>query len=344
MRVLLLDNQDEEKWDEFVLSSPEGNFGHLSGWSKVYELYSYKPYHITAVDSSNSIKGVLRLFLMKDVLGRKFLVSNPFISYGGVCAEDEKTKDSLLQKAKGIAVENGVQYFEIRQLANVNSDLPAKKDFVTMSLRLDGGDDYIWKDVLTAKVRNQVRKAIKSGLTVDFGEKYFDDFYRVLAINHRDFGTPLHNKAFFKKVLEEFNERSGIIVVKHRDEVIAGMLYIHCRNVFSEPWASSLRKYNKFCPNNLLYWEAIKYACRNGFEYFDFGRSTIDCGTYNFKKQWGAEPVQLNYLYFLNKASKIPEVNAHNNKYRMLINIWKRLPMTIADVIGPKVIRYLPEL
>jgi FemAB-related protein (PEP-CTERM system-associated) len=344
MKITLLDNKDMKKWDEFIMSSTDGTFGHLSGWTKVYELYGYKSFPIAVIDDSDNIRGVLPLFLMKDIIGKKFLISNPFLSYGGICADDENIKKSLILKAQEIAVENNVEYCEIRQLAGTIDNLPSKKDFVAMFLSLEKGEDFIWKNTLEATVRNQIRKAVKSGLIVDSGEKYFDDFYRVLSINHRDFGTPLHNKMFFRKVLEEFNNNSGIIVVKHHEKVIAGMLYVYCKNVFSEPWASSLREYNKLCPNNMLYWEAIKYACKNGFKYFDFGRSTINCGTYNFKKQWGAEPIQLNYQYSLNKANKIPVHNVHDNRYQLAINVWKKLPMIIVDIIGPRVVRYLPEL
>jgi FemAB-related protein (PEP-CTERM system-associated) len=344
MKTILFDKNNMEKWDEFVASCSKGAFTHLSGWGKVYEIYGYRSFPIAAMDDSNRIRGILPLFLMKDIFGRKYLVSNPFLSYGGFCGDDEKIKKALILKAQEIAVHNDVQYVEIRQLADTIDYLQAKNDFVTMFLRLEKGEEFIWKNVLKAKVRNQIRKAIKSGLTIDFGMKHFDNFYRVLAINHRDFGTPLHSKTFLRKVLEEFKDNSGILVVKYRGIVIAGMLYIHCRNVFSEPWASSLRKYNRLCPNNILYWEAIKYACRNGFEYFDFGRSTINCGTYNYKKQWGAEPVQLNYIYHLNKANRPPEHNAHDNKYKVAITIWKKIPMIIADTIGPWVVKHLPEL
>jgi len=344
MKTILLDNNDLGKWDEFIKSSPEGTFGHLSVWSKVYGIYGYKFHPIAAIDDTGSIRGVLPLFLMKNYFWQKFLVSNPFLSYGGICSEDNKTKEALILKAKEIAVKNNVEYFEIRQLAGTMDNLTLKNDFVTMFLRLEKGEEFIWENTLTPKVRNQIRKAVKSGLTVDFGNEYLDDYYRVLAVNHRDLGTPLHSKTFFSKVLEGFNKSSGIIVVKYKDKVIAGMLYIHFKNVFSEPWAASLRKYNKLCPNNILYWEAIKYACKNGFEYFDFGRSTIDSGTYMFKKQWGAEQIQLNYLYFLNKVDKIPEFNVYNNKYEFAINAWKKLPMVIANTIGPMLVRYLPEL
>jgi len=344
MRFLLSDNGHKEKWDEYIKFCPQGTFGDLYGWKKIYELYGYKSFPIAAIDDSGKIRGVLRLFLRKDIFGRKFLVSNPFLSYGGICSDDEEIKRSLILKAQEIAVDNNVEYIEIRQFAGKADNLTTKNDFVTMVLRLDKGEDFIWNNILQANVRNKIRQAIKAGLTFDYGIKYFDDFYRVLSINHRDLGTPLHNKLFFRKVLEEFDNTSGIMVVKHNGEVIAGMLSITFKNVFSEPWASSLKKYNHLRPNNILYWEAIKYACRNGFEYFDFGRSTINCGTYNFKKQWGSEPIPLNYQYFLNKAHRIPEVNAHNNKYQVAINIWKRLPLPIANVVGQRVVRYLPEL
>ena len=344
MQLLLLDKTSDKKWDEFIMSSTKGAFGHLAGWKNVYDLYGYRSFHIALIDETERIRGVLPLFLMKDIFGKKFLISNSFLSHGGVCANGKEARNSLIQKAKEIAVEEGVEYIEIRQFGGTEEELPVKKDFVAMLLKLDGNDEYIWKNKLKPKTRNQVRKAQKSGLTVHFGKEYFDDYYRVLSVNHRDFGTPLHEKNFFIKVLESFQDKAGIIVVKHQEKVIAGMLYIHCRNVFSDPWASSLREYNRLCPNNILYWEAIKFAIKNGFEYFDFGRSTIDCGTYNFKKQWGAKPVQLNYSYFLNRANKIPVVNAHDNRYQLAIDIWKKLPLPIANFIGHRVIRYLPEL
>jgi len=342
---LLSAEEYKEKWNKYIISSKEGTFGDLYEWENIYKIYNYKSFPIAAIDVSGTIRGILRLFMRKDIFGRKFLVSAPFLGYGGVCADDEKIKQSLILKAQEIAIQNQVEYIEIRQFgSNLSGELLSKNEFVTMILELDNDEEVVWKNSLTSKVRNQVRKAIKSGLTVHFGREYLDDFYRVLSINHRDLGTPLHRKAFFEKVLDEFNRSSGIIVTKYKEKVIAGMLYVYFKNVFFDLWASSIREYNKLCPNNILYWEAIKYACRKGFKYFDFGRSTIGSGTYMFKKRWGAKPIQLNYQYFLNRARKIPHVNAHNNKYQFAINIWKRLPLFVANSLGPIVVKYLPEL
>jgi lipid II:glycine glycyltransferase (peptidoglycan interpeptide bridge formation enzyme) len=164
-------------------------------------------------------------------------------------------------------------------------------------------------------------------------------------MNFRDLGTPFHSKAFLRKLLDTFNKSTGILVAKYHGKVIAGMLYVHFKNVFADPWASSLRTYNKLCPNNILYWEAIRYACRSGFKYFDFGRSTLGQGTLRFKKQWGSEQVPLYYQYSLNRAKSIATTTAvEKSKYQLAIHIWKRLPMIVANTIGPVVVRHLPEL
>ncbi|MCG8604723.1 GNAT family N-acetyltransferase, partial [bacterium] len=112
----------------------------------------------------------------------------------------------------------------------------------------------------------------------------------------------------------------------------------------SEPWVASLREYNRIYVNNALYWHAIKYACEQGFERFDFGRSTVGCGTYKFKEQWGAKPIQLHYQYYLNRAKEVPIVDAINNKYQTIIDMWKKLPLTFTNFVGPKVVQFLPEL
>lgn len=297
-----------------------------------------------ALNDIDEIKGILPLFFMKDFLGRKYLVSLPYSTYAGICADDKDTAKDLFKKAKELAVENKVQHLEIRHQKDEPFQLPEKKDFVSMCLKLDPDENYVWKTCLNTKARNQVRKAYKEGLTVDFGKKYLDDFYEILSVNIRDLGSPNYPKSFLKNILSEFNKSSGIIVVKYRNKIIGGMFFVYYKNIILDPWAASLKKYNKLCPNDILYWEAIKFACKKGFEYFDLGRSTINSGTFKFKKKWGAETVQLHYYYFLNKANRIPEVSAHNNKYEMAINIWKKLPLRVAKTIGPRLIGYLPEL
>ena len=160
----------------------------------------------------------------------------------------------------------------------------------------------------------------------------------------RDLGSPAMPFAFLKNILKTFDERANILVVRNKKKTIAGMLIIKDRKTLYNPFASSLREYNFLCPNNLLYWEAIKFGCRSGLFYFDMGRSTIGTGPFAFKLQWGAVPENLSYQYLFHKSSQMPVCDATNNKYTLPIKVWKRLPLFVTNYLGPKVIRYLPEL
>ncbi len=344
-KILSLTDQYNSKWDEYIKQSPEGTFYHLTGWKKMIEkTFGLQALYLMALSETNELMGVLPLFYMKDLLRRKYLVSIPYSAYAGVCADDETIKNALFNKAKKLAFEREVQYIEIRKLGERAFELPTKEDFVTMFLELERDEEYIWKHQLNAKARNKVRKAYSEGLTIDFGKKYLDDFYKILSINIRDLGSPNYPKLFLENLFKEFGDSAGIFVVKYQKKIIAGMLFVCFKNVFLDPWAASLREYNKLRPNDILYWEAIKYASEKGYEYFDMGRSTVESGTFKFKEKWGAKPVRLCYQYFLHKTLTIPVVNAHNNKYQKAINVWKKMPVIVADILGPRLIKYLPEL
>lgn len=343
-KIVYLEDKYNSKWDDYIDRSSSGTFYHLLSWKHILERsFGFTPVYLMSISKTNTVSGVLPLFLMKDLLGKSYLISTPSADFTGVCADDNETGIALLDKAREIADDKKVQYMEIRQPDVKVYDLPSISDFISMRLNLADDEDVIWKDSLNTKARNQTRRAYKEGLTVDLGREYLEDFYNVYSTNMRDLGTPVYPKSFFRGILDEFKDSAGIIVVKLQGTVIGGMFFITYKRTFSDTWASSLKKHNKLCPNNILYWEAIKYACKNGFEYFDFGRSTINSGTYNFKRQWGAEPLQLYYLYYLNKSAIIPEVNADNNQYQMAIDIWKKLPLPLANALGPRLVKYFPE-
>ncbi|MFQ5638047.1 MAG: GNAT family N-acetyltransferase, partial [bacterium] len=197
---------------------------------------------------------------------------------------------------------------------------------------------------LSSSSRNKIRKAEKSGLQVDFGFHYLEDFYSIYAQNLRHLGTPVFPLSMFEAVADVFRERCELLILKLKNRPVSGMFLFKFKDVISEPWVASLRQYNKIYINNYLYWQALKYACENGFKKFDFGRSTVDAGTYRYKLQWGAQPVPLYYQYYLNKSRQIPVVDAHDNRYQKIIDIWKKMPLKLTNFIGPKVVQFLPEL
>lgn len=345
MKVVSLTNELEPLWKKFVEDCPDSTMYHLVGWKHVFEsVFGYKSFYLLALDTGDSVEGILPLFLMRDIFGRKYLVSNPFSNYAGICSKNHEAKEQLLQSAKRIAKQEDVQFIEFRQLNDkIENGLPTKDSFVTLMLRLPNDSNAFW-DSLSSKSRNKIRLAEKKGLEPDFGLQYLSAFYSVLANNFKRLGTPVFPLKMFEAITKEFSNRIDLLVLKFEGKPISGMFFFKFKKILAEPWAASLQEYNKFKVNNLLYWQAINYGCENGFEYLDFGRSTVDTGTDYFKRQWGAEPVPLHYQYFLNLSREIPVVDAVDNKYQKIIDVWKKLPLAVTNFIGPKVVRYLPEL
>ncbi len=330
-------------WDAFVDSHPAGTNYHRYAWRSVVEKsFGHKGVFIVASDHTGMICGILPLVHMKSAMFGNFLVSMPFFNYGGLLCSCKTAEQALLIEAERLREEKGAEYVELRHRNMCVASLPTRMHKVTMILELEGDGETQWKR-LNAKVRNQVRKAEKSGLlTVSGHAGLLNGFYEVFCRNMRDLGTPVYGKDFFRNVLETFPNYTQIISVQKNGLTIASGLLTWFKDTLEVPWASSIRDFRDFCPNNLLYWEAIKFAISRGFKRFDFGRSTPDEGTYRFKKQWGAEPVHLNWQYLLGKGKEFPGLNPKNPKYRLAVNTWKRLPVAVTKILGPRLVRNIP--
>jgi FemAB-related protein (PEP-CTERM system-associated) len=268
-------------------------------------------------------------------------VSLPWLDYGGIIAGDPTVAHDLLEAAILQAREDKASWIELRSMKKLRPDMPTRDDKVTFELEL-GPPESVWSR-LDAKVRNQVRKAQKADLTCHFGrEELLPEFYRIFARNMRDLGTPVWGMGFFQVILAAFEKTSEIAVVQKGNYGIAAGLTIGFKDTLAMPSASALRGFRSLCPNNLLYWEVIKRACETGYRCFDFGRSTIGSGTYNFKKHWGPTIKPLHWQYVLLNGNKIPQLNPSNPKFRLAVAIWKRLPLALATWLGPRIARHLP--
>jgi len=336
MDVIQYQNE-ESKWDDYVISSDSATGYHQIGWKTVIEqTYGLKSYYLMALEDER-IVGILPLFFIKSRAFGISLVSLPFLNYGGICADNHKAAESLLRKAAYLMGELDAQYVELHHLHKYEFALSTNEGKVTLLLRLDSDPDTLWKG-FRPKVRNQVRKAARSGLEVRIGGiDYLDDFYDAFAVNMRDLGSPVHSKALFENLLHGFPDSTRIFMVYLESETVGGAIFISFKDIVEVPWASSKREYFQFSPNNLLYWEVIKYACEKGFNYFDFGKSSWNSGTFRFKKQWGAEPKQLYSQYYLSPGALMPEVNHTSLKDRVAIGVWKRLPLRVTKALGPRV-------
>jgi serine/alanine adding enzyme len=191
-----------------------------------------------------------------------------------------------------------------------------------------------------SKLRNQINRPLKEGCTCRIGAAdLLEDFYRVFLINMRDLGSPVHSKELMWHVLGAFPERSRIFAVYHCGRPVAASLVIGHNGVLRNPWASSDRRYANMSPNMLLYSRMLQYACENGYQTFDFGRSTPGEGTYRFKEQWGARPTPLRWYVISVDGSVIAAPESPSERFKLAARLWSKLPIPVTRVLGPRIRR-----
>jgi len=341
--VKVAQEADYLRCDQFVTSWEKSSVYHLTGWcSLVGKIFGNSYSYFFAESEQKEVIGVLPVVRLKSKLFGDYMVSMPYFNYGGAVAINDDVEAELINMAISAATDAGVQHIEFRDSKKRLAWGPVRTDKVVMVLPLPDDPDILWKQ-LGSKRRSQIKRPQREGVEVKHGGfDLLDDFYRVFAQNMRDLGTPVYSKHFFAEILHQFQDKTQLIIVYNKGQPVSGAFLIGFRGKLEIPWASTLRKANSIGVNMLMYWEVLKYAINNKFKTFDFGRSSIDSGTYRFKKQWGAEPVQLYWHYWLNEGQNLPALTPSNPKYKLAIKAWQKLPLFVANRIGPMIVKNLP--
>ncbi len=329
--------------DEFAESRGDAALYHDYRWRDVIRrVFSRETCYLAAIGKTGEIHGILPLARLNSLVFGDFLVSLPYFNYGGVLADSNEAHQTLLFAASEYASNLGVDHIEFRHKADVWPELSKRLDKVAMTLDLPADPDVLSKQLGT-KLRAQIRRPIKEGASVNVGgSENVDAFYAVFARNMRDLGTPVYPKRFFTEIASSFADQTRIFVVSLDGEAVAAGFVLRHRDRVEIPWAASLRESNRIGVNMLLYFSILEWCVEHGVKTFDFGRSTIDSGTYRFKAQWGAEPTQLFWHYWLPDQRDLPQIRPDNPKYRMLVNLWRHQPVALANLIGPRIAKNLP--
>jgi len=330
-------------WDRYVYDHPSSSPYHLVAWRSVMErVCGHRTFNLMAVDDHNDVRGIVPLVFMSSRVFGHYLISMPFLNYGGIVSDDPEAVDALLNATVSVARDVGATFIELRHQAPLDVHWPARQHKVSMRLELPGDFASLWNG-FGSKLRSQIRRAQKAGMAIRIGgRELLSDFYRIFARNMRDLGTPVYAPRFFQAVLETFSAETRICVA-HIDglPVAAGFLF-GFRDGIEIPWASSDRRYNHLAPNMLLYSAVLDHVCREGFRWFDFGRSSPGSGTYRFKEQWGARPLPLHWHYWSNIGQAISEVSREHSMYRPAIKLWTRMPLGLTRIVGPMIVNHIP--
>ena len=333
---------DTDAIDNFVKASPNSYLYHLSCWRKlICDVFGHNDLTLIAKDNNNCVIGVLPLIHMQSKLFGNFASSLPFFNYGGPVAHHNVVQNALVEKAIHEYRESNIEHIELREIT-ARQGLKEKTEKVSMIRRLPSTVEELDRQLGT-KLRAQVKRSQSLNPEFKVGkEELIGDFYKVFSTNMRDLGTPVYNRKFFSEVLRHWYDDTDVIVVYVNKQPISAAILLGYKDCIEIPWASALRSSNKLGINMFMYWNVLSLAIERQYRFFDFGRSSRDSGTFRFKEQWGAKPLQNHWNYWLTDNNNLPEINPNNPKYKLVISIWKRLPVSFTNLVGPMIVKNIP--
>jgi len=332
-----------EQWDAYVSAHSRASLYHRYHWRTVItQSFGHHSHYFAALDEQLAIVGILPTTRLTSRLFGDFAISLPYFNYGGVLANNTSTAQGLINFAAQYYQKLGVNHLEVRSTKAQLCSWPTTTDKVSMIRSLPDSTEQLGREV-GAKIRSQIKRAKREQPEVlTGGLDLLDQFYRVFSINMRDLGTPVYSKSFFANILKQWPNAASIVVVRIKSRPVSAAMLLGQGEMLEIPWASTLKQVNPMSINMLLYWEVLSFAIERGFTFFDFGRSTKNANTYRFKKQWGAEPVQHHWYYWLNASADLPNLKPDNPKFSFAIKAWKLLPVRIANILGPLLVKNLP--
>ena len=339
-RLSLEDVPAALRWDQFVLSCASATFFHRAGWQPILRrVFQHDTYFLYA-EIGGRIEGVLPLAHVKSLLFGNSLVSLPFAVYGGVAATSDEAASALEGEAQRLAQSLGVDHLELRHVDARHPEWPTQDLYVTFRKAILPEEEANMQ-AIPRKQRAMVRKGIKNNLRSDI-DGGVDRFFALYADNVHRHGTPALPKRYFQALLDAFGADCEVLTVSAPDgRALSSVLSFYFRDEVLPYYAGDDESARELAANDFKYWELMRRSCARGLKVFDYGRSKQGTGSYAFKKNWGFEPQPLHYEYRLYKRDAIPQNNPANAKYRLLIETWRRLPIGMANWLGPFVVRNL---
>ena len=340
MQIKELEAETVADWNRFLERSPQATFFHLAQWKDIIQLaFGHRCYFLYALEQEE-ITGILPLVHVKSRLFGNALVSTPFCVQGGVVSRNQKSHEALQHWSINLAKNLKVDYLELRYANATNPGWPVKNDLYVNFRKtlLTTVDENL--NAIPRKQRAMVRKGMQAGLT-SCEETDVARFYHMYSLSVRNLGTPVFSQRYFEILMDKFSNQCRMLSIQKDGKVISAVLSFYFRDEVLPYYGGGSDSAREWKANDFMYWELMRRSCEQGLKVFDYGRSKVGTGSYNFKKNWGFEPHALHYEYQLISANAIPNINPLNPKYRLFINLWKKMPLYLTQLIGPHIVKNL---
>jgi FemAB-related protein (PEP-CTERM system-associated) len=347
IRFVPLDAKSAPAWDRFVDARPEATFMHRAAWPGLIEkVFGHRNRSVLATQDG-AVVGILPLVEIRTRLFGHALRSLPFCVYGGPLAATVEAGRALLEHSEELLRTSGAAALELRNIDVLSEDWfddpaawPVRDGLYATFRKPIVADDETNLKAIPRKQRAMVRKGIERGLSSQVGRDVAT-LHRVYGESVRNLGTPVFPRKWFAALLDAFPESSDVVIIRDGETPVAAVLNFYWRDEVLPYYGGGTAAARGCHGNDFLYWATLCHASRRGARLFDFGRSKLDTGAFAFKKNWGFEPRPLAYRFRLRDGEAIPEQNPLNPKYRLMIAVWKRLPLPVAGLLGPRLVRGL---
>jgi len=328
-------------WDAFVARAEYSTFCHLAGWHEILSdvLGAECLYWVARAGGGGECEGVLPLVRVKSRVFGHYLVSLPFLNYGGPLGSTA-ARQRLTQHAVNEALHTRADLLELRTRDARDLQLPVSSRKITVILDLPETRDELWKG-FTSKLRNQIRRPSKEGCVAHFGLDQREAFYEVFARTMRDLGPPVLPRALFERIAAVFPEQVVFGAVYNGAQPVAAGCGFVWNGEFEMTWSGARRETRGIGSNMLLYCSFMEQMIARGVRAFNFGRCTPGSGTHVFKRQWGSRDVPLPWCQFARRGH-VATPSPHDPAFSWGPRLWRRLPLPIANLLGARLVRFLP--
>lgn len=339
MKIKVLEGQHRKAWNQAVADLPEATFFHLVEWQEVIAgSYGFTPYYLYAEDCTG-ICGILPLYHVRIPLLGSSLMSSPLGVYGGAIATSTDIQTQLEDVAVEQAKELSVGHLELRNVKRQREGWAVNEAYSSFQRELYA-DEEANLLAIPRKQRAEVRKGIKAELSTRV-HRDVDGFFQLYARSVRDLGSPIYPKRYFQLLLDIFSKNCGIHTVYKADQPLTTVMNFYFKDTVLPYYGGGVADARNYSAFPFMYWELMRMSAQQGYRNFDFGRSLKGSGAFSFKKNFGFKAHPLNYQYQLISAKHISGADPDNSAHKMLSRLWRHLPLSVANRLGPLVSRMI---
>jgi FemAB-related protein (PEP-CTERM system-associated) len=340
--IVPLSDGNEIRWDTFVLNNSDATFFHLAGWRRVIRnTFGYKT-HFVYAERDGKICGILPLVHTGKGLFGNRLVSTSFCVQGGPIAVDESTCLALDYYAIDLAEKVNADWLEFRSTKPNRPDWVCRSDLYYIFRReIDPSPEENLK-LIPRKQRAVIRKALKAGLLNDEIDWDPERFYKVYSLSVRNLGSPVFSERYCRELKREFRENCEFLtVVGPGGQPVSSVVSFYFKDEVLPYYGGGTPEARGLGAQAYMYYRLMCRAAERGVRIFDFGRSKRNTGAFSFKEHFGFEPQPLNYEFMIKEGRNIPEHNTLNPGYQKFISIWQKMPLFVANLVGPYLVKRL---